>query len=179
MFPRGNNQFDNRFDFFEWSAPYYNSPNEVMLAIMELPIIGKTVKDIKVIGFVDNPTATQAALLGETLVNAGIELEDCWWENYTNLANVLIPWEVEACEPIQLIFDDNTTLEILPTERGGARIAMNSIPVEIVDGLNQSNFIANKYFAEIIGKTLESFNISVKNTQEYSINSYNVNRKKT
>lgn len=178
MLPRGNNQFNGRFDFFEWSAPYYENPKEVMLALMELPIIDKVVKDIKVIGSVDDPTRTRCSLLGETLLYAGIELEDYWWEKYPHMDSIQVPWEIEACEPFQIVFEDNTTLEILPTESGGARIATNSIPVEIVDGLNRSYFKAEIYYAEIIGKTLKSFEMRVKTTSEYSISQYSVNNKK-
>lgn len=174
MLPRGNNRFNGRFDFFEWSAPYYKTPEEVVRALMKLPLIGKSVKDIKVIGCVTGPDVT---VLSYAILNSGIELEDRWWETYPHIDDIRIPWEVCACEPFQLIFDDDTTLEILPTESGGARIAMNSIPVDIIDGLNNSNFNSYLFYNEIIGKTIKEINMRVISNSIDFISCYNVNNK--
>lgn len=172
MLPLGNDDFNGRFDFFEWSAPYYETPEEAVRAFMEFPLIGKTVKSIKVIGHVAEPAA---ATLSRAIIDAGIKLEDLWWEKYPHMDDIRIPWEVSACEPFQLIFDDDTTLEVLPAESGGARISMNSIPVEITNGLNDSNFNAPMFYNEIIGKTIKEIRMEVTAESKEHIGYYNVN----
>lgn len=168
--PRGKDQFNGRFDFFEWSAPYYSTPKEVFIAVRKLNIVGKTIKDIHVIGSV-------SSLIGhytiETiLTTAGIKLTDNWRNEYPHMDDVQVPWGVEACEPIQFIFDDDTTFEILPIGHGGARLAVNSIPVEITDGLNRSNLRSDILFAELKERQVQRFEMYINTTTKNHICEY-------
>ncbi|MBQ7178510.1 MAG: hypothetical protein IJS08_13930 [Victivallales bacterium] len=48
----GNNQFkDNTFDFWTWSAPILQTHEEVVAKIEELKLVGRTIKDIKAVGY--------------------------------------------------------------------------------------------------------------------------------
>ena len=168
----GKNHFGDRFDFFEWSAPFYEDSKEVYKAIQSLKIEGKTLKAINSIGtsqYVNWP------YLYDTITDAGIELGDLWWEKYEHISKVLVPWSIHLCEPLQFVFDDNTTLEILPTERGGARIGVNSIPVGLVNGLNQSNLDSNKLFQEFCGAKLRRIELSIQKKETHFINDYSIN----
>ena len=176
MLPRGNNRFNGRFDFFEWSAPYYESPEEVVMAIKELDVIGKTIKCVNVIGTVE--ALMDGWSLCSLLLDAGVDLEQISWKDYPRLDHIRAPWGVTACEPLQFVFEDNTTFEILPIGGGGARIAANSIPVEIKNGLNDSNFDANRFFAELAGKTLETLKIYVNTTDKKYIEEYTIKNNK-
>ena len=112
------------------------------------------------------------------LLDAGVDLEQISWKDYPRLDHIRAPWGVTACEPLQFVFEDNTTFEILPIGGGGARIAANSIPVEIKNGLNDSNFDANMFFAELAGKTLETLKIYVNTTDKKYIEEYNIKNNK-
>ena len=176
MLPRGKDQFNGRFDFFEWSAPYYSKPKEVFTAVHELQITGKTIKAIRVIGTVSalGSDSEVCTILSE----AGIDLSAVSWKDYAHLDDVKLPWGVKACEPIQFIFEDDTTFEILPIGDGGARLAVNSIPVEITDGLNRSNLRPDIFFAEFVGQQMKEFEMYVDKATKIRINEYTVENDK-
>ncbi|MBE6582179.1 MAG: hypothetical protein E7648_02815 [Ruminococcaceae bacterium] len=169
----GNNNFCGRFDFFEWSAPYYETPKEVYKALEKTGVIGKKLVAINAIGSC-NINSLGELYLYDTITAAGVELGDLWWEEYEKLDKVLVPWRFSMCEPIQFVFDDKTTLEIMPTQSGGARIGKNSIPAGLVNGLNHASINATDFFEELICKKLKDINIEIKSHQTEYINRYNV-----
>lgn len=175
---KGKDKFQGVFDFFEWSAPYYMNPKDVIRALDAIDYKGKRLKSINLIGIADNIGNTNNGLLYRKITEAGIELEDNWWETYPNIDKVMVPWEIEACEPVQLVFDDGTTLEFLPIGHGGARIGVNTIPAGMTEGLNHSNFDANCFFAEAIGKELRSIEMRVEKKTKQYISSYSLEREK-
>ena len=152
----GDNYFCDRFDFYKWSAPYYENPKEVFLALNKLGLKDKTLVSINAIGACRNIDNSGGTSLYWTIADAGIELGELWWERYEHLDSVLVPWNITLCEPIQFVFDDDTTLEILPIEDGGARIGVNTIPVGLVNGLNPSEVNATALFKEFIGRKLST-----------------------
>ena len=175
---RGNNDFNGTFDFFEWSAKYYMKPREVIRAISKMHIKGKDIKRINVIGYGSMPTGR----MHETIANAGIKLygsrksRGSIW-SYPHIDDVRVPWEVIVCEPIQIVFEDNTTLEILPIGEGGARVAENSIPIGLTDGLNHSNFDSNVLFSEAIGKKITDLKIYIDTSVTEYVSSWTLDRK--
>lgn len=170
----GESNFHGRFDFYEWSAPYYENPKEVYLALKSPAIEGKTLKSINAIG--------ACACIGKygwqdvyyTIADAGIELGDLWWEKYEHINDVRVPWRAGFCEPVQFVFDDDTTVEIFPTENGGARIGVNSIPIGLVDGLNKSDFNSNELFKEFLGLKLKSIDLRIKKKETHFVNDYSI-----
>lgn len=175
----GNNNFCGKFDFYEWSAPYYENSKEVYKALEKAGAIGKTLVAINAIGLCDNIGGTNGRYLYDTITAAGIDLGDLWLEEYEHLDKVLVPWRFSMCEPIQFVFDDKTTLEVMPTQSGGARIGENSIPTSIVNGLNYASVNASDFFQEFIGKKLKNIELKIKSQETQYINRYNVkNRKK-
>ena len=46
----GKDRFKDRFDFFEWSAPFYETPEEVYRALNKAGIEGKTLVAIHAVG---------------------------------------------------------------------------------------------------------------------------------
>lgn len=165
----GNNNFGERFDFFEWSAPYYETPNEVYNALISLNIYNKKITAINSIGA---GTCIEEYNLYYIIRDAGVKLGDMWWETYENMNDVLVPWRTALCEPLQLVFEDGMSLEILPFENGGARIGINSIPVGLVDGLNKNSVNTSKLFKELIGKSIESVELRVNTNATKYINRY-------
>lgn len=168
----GNGNFDGRFDFYKWSAPFFDTPEEVVRYVDSLNLEGKVLKRINTIGCGDNPGKTRNGLLYRKITEAGIELSGEWWHTYPNLDKVMVPCSVSLCEPIQFIFDDASSFEILPTESGGARVGINSIPHDISDGLNRSDFNADNFFKQLHGMRFDSFSVSVTETRRHYINKY-------
>ena len=166
---RGKNIFDGVFDFFEWSAKYYMKPIEIKNVLDSSHVYGKVIKKVNVIGIAHLSFATD---LSKMITGAGMELKDGWWESdgpnlYPHLDDIRIPWRAEACEPIQFVFEDGTTLEILPIGGGAARIGVNSIPKGLVEGLNHSDFDANCFFAEAIGKKINGIGVVTEKKETY------------
>lgn len=172
----GHDDFNGRFDFFEWSAPYYENPKEVFTVLNEMNLKGKRLVAINAVGSCRDIGRTNGVGLYQTIRNAGIEPGDNWWENYPHMDEVLIPWNIVLCEPIQLVFDDGNTLEILPIEDGGARIATNSIPVGMTDGLNDGGINTTKFFKELIGRKLNSIELRIRKKEEQHINEFSLKR---
>jgi len=170
----GKNDFGERFDFFEWTAPYYETPKEVYIALAGLNLNGKTLKSINAIGSCRGVGSKQS--LYRIIRQAGIDLEDNWEKTYKHIDKVLVPWELHSCEPLQFAFEDGTSLEILPIEEGGARIGINSIPVGLVDGLNRSNVDMNIFFRELLGRRLSDTNLYVETISTKTINGYTFKR---
>ena len=172
----GHNNFKGRFDFFEWSAPYYENPKEVFTALNELNLKGKRLAAIHAIGSCRDIGRTNGIGLYQTIRNAGIEPGDNWWENYPHMDEVLIPWNIVLCEPIQFVFDDGSTLEILPFDDGGARIGVNTIPAGMIDGLNDGEINASKFFEELIGRKLNNIELRIRKNEELHINEFSLKR---
>ena len=161
MLPKlGTDHFADRFDFYKWSAPFYKTPMDVVKRVLELGVEGKTLKSIRVIGKGDDPGKTRNGQLYRRLTDAGIDADWDWYETYPHLHKIQVPQSVLLYEPVQFIFTDGTSLEILPTEDGGARVGFCTIPQALTKGLNNANFSADIFFAELLGKKLESFSVT-------------------
>lgn len=174
----GHNDFNGRFDFFKWSAPYYENPKEVYTALDELNLKGKRLAAINAIGACRDIGRTNGIDLYQTIRNAGIEPGNNWRENYPYMEEVLIPWNIVLCEPIQFVFDDGSTLEILPFEYGGARIGTNSIPIGMIDGLNDGGINTSKFFEELIGRKLSNIELTIRKKEEQHINEFSLKQEK-
>ena len=92
-------QFDNRFDIFKWDATCYENPKDIVERLSYIK--GKRLKAIKVIGFSEISHGLDR-LLFNRLYSAGVEMKN-GYKDYDNLDNVLLPWSIDACEPLQFI----------------------------------------------------------------------------
>ncbi len=170
----GNNQFNNgRFDFFEWSAKYYTTPQEVLDALTAASFFQKEISAIYIIGAVQDNEWDRQFQAFEQLRFSGISFEEEKQLGYPHLNNVLLPREVEVCEPIQFVFADSSTLELLPLDSGGARIGVNTIPAGMVDGINRSEIDGNLFFAPALGCHFSSVDYCFEKGSEQS---YSVGR---
>ena len=174
----GDNNFCGRFDFYEWSAPYYENPKEVFLALSKSGVQDKTLVAIHAIGACRSIVNSGSTNLYWTIADAGIELGELWWKKYEHLDNVRVPWNITLCEPIQFVFDDGTTLEILPIEDGGARIGVNTIPVGLVNGLNPSEVNATALFKEFIGRKLNNIELKINYNETKHVNEFSIKKEK-
>jgi len=151
----GTNEFNGFFDPYIWSAPVFETPEEVAEEFNRISFSNKTLSCIRFIGSGQNIGACDAQFLSEE--------ETC-------------PRCIEVCEPMQFVFTDGSTFDFQPLEGGGARIACNSIPTEISEGLNQSDFDANMLFGDTVIDAkihLEEFKeIKTQTTELFNRNGY-------
>lgn len=114
--PDSNTRFPHGFDFFKWDAPYYDTPERVVAALYAAGIEGKALESIHV---------------------PGVGTDRQGDRFYTGEKHAFCLW---FQEPLQLIFEDGTTLEILPSHNGGARIGVNSLPVRVGSSVNHTTW---------------------------------------
>lgn len=150
------------FDMFKWNAPRYVNPVQIAQALKDLNLCEKKLKAIYIVGTCQEGEYWDRINLLDALRDVGIEpKDDNWWKD-SRLDNVKVPWELSVCEPVQLVFEDDLSVEIFPYDLDCVRIGVNSIPIGLTDGLNNGNIDANIFFEDFIGKELKG--ISVKNS---------------
>ena len=104
------------FNIYQWDAPCYETPEKVVAALYNADIQGKELERIHVPGL-------------------GTDREGDYY--YRGEKHPFCLW---FHEPLQLIFRDGTTLEILPLYNGGARIGRNSLPVGVKSRVNKTTW---------------------------------------
>ena len=162
----GDNTFDDRFDYYKWGAPIYETPEEILKALLASGCLGKTLKGVNVIGHINSYVNPYEHLC--------FELDEDGEKDYSDVIDqVLCPCEVTAYEPIQFVFEDGTTLDLLPMWRS-ARIDVNSIPVGMVDGMNHSDYDVNKLAPSFSGTKLNAIRLEevTKTKASFSIYPY-------
>ena len=143
---KGTDNYSDRFDFFRWSAPVYETPKEVTAALNQIDFRNKKLEAIRCIGAAE-VVGLHSPALYHAIVNAGIEPGAGWRETY--LSRMPIARKVSLCEPIQMVFTDGSTFEFMPMGDGGARFSQNCIPRTITDGLNRSNIDLNAFLGNL------------------------------
>lgn len=161
----GNDNFGDRFDSFVWSAPFYQTPDEAAEALQRSGVIGKQLLTIHAIGLHLDAGDICDGILYDRLEQAGLlpfdgNDDDRFLSHipqHPAVGKVRVPRSVELCEPVQFVFSDGTSLELLPLPGGGARIGINTIPPGLVNGLNDSTFRSDLFFRELSGGVLCTF----------------------
>lgn len=173
---KGLNDFNGRYDFFKWSAPIYETPEEVVRFMTDLRLGHKVVKSVSVIGAVDEIGGRERNNIYETLSRLGYTLEELSENGYDRMDKVLLPRKATIFEPVQIIFEDGDTLDFLPMQHGGARIAMNTIPAGLTYGMNRSNFDAHRLFGKPLkGAKIQNFSMETVETSTRNYSRRNVN----
>lgn len=165
-----------RFDYYTWDARLFETPQELIRFLCDLNLMGKKLKQINAIGAGKRLGAHEGDLYN-TIRRAGVELPD-GLDAYPNLDKVLVPWRVQLCEPVQLVFDDGMTLEILPVENGEYKIGINSLTEGVCDGLNRSNFDSNIFFGELLGCELSYFRVTSATTERVTLDPVTIDKPK-
>lgn len=153
----GKNCFaGNEFDFWEWSAPILQTPEEVIRCFHELKLKGRVIKDIIAVGLGYD---WREDGIEDKLYNAAKE-ETSSDEQYESEPKIILPQGAEVpCavtldEPLLLVFEDGDVLAVEFSEGSCVRMALNTIPTDIDPGINRKNFHANRLFANLIGKRI-------------------------
>lgn len=144
------NQYDDLKDISNWSAPVYETPNELMIALSEAKIIGRTIKSMRFVNHLES--------IGNCDISSLDNAKE-FVENYDD-----IPWMInkipEMLGPFIMEFEDGDRWEFEFGDDSSFRFSMNCLPEGLHDPINWSwDFDPNVIFEEIIGK--EIFNIGV------------------
>ena len=171
---KGTDNFDcNIFNWYDWSANYYESSEEVISYLQSLDVVNKKVKSIYAIGALCNRG------IGYIEEMALSRLHDCGiidsydlWEGDIDVSkdgrkfsreeslelidNVSIERKIILYEPLVITFEDDTTLELQICKNSRIRIGRNTIPKAVKDGTNKTELDITTLFGEFIeGKELE------------------------
>lgn len=148
----GNDRFNGWFDWFEWSAPVYETPYEVICGFREIGVTGKRITHVRTIGaaFEFDLESLQQSVLGN-LHKAGFPRN--YIMNIKNYDEYYVENVVSLSEPVIFTFDDGTTFEFMPHSNGSARMSVNTIPEKISCGLNNNNIDLMKIIPEKVFKS--------------------------
>ena len=166
----GKNDFKGFFDFFEWSAPVYEGAQEILESFFDMRIIGKKIKDIRVIGAA-NRLSEEALKLNifYELSKHGVPRENPIFKQ-DNYDDFQIKNQVSVNEPMVIEFINGSTFEFLPLPFERVRQSIGTVPDNIQDGMNWSNFI----FADAMGLSfLDSEIIDFKIYENVESQNYN------
>ncbi len=154
---KGNNAFpDNRFDYWSWSAPILQTPEEVIQKVHELQLVDRVVKNIIAVGMGYNWNDYS---IGEAVYQAIERMHPLLKEQVPNPDAFLpkgieIPCFAEIDEPLLIQFEDGDTLCICYDEGSCVRMELNTIPASIQPGTNRKTFHAERLFNDMIGKRI-------------------------
>ena len=158
----GNNAFRGRFDWYEWSAPEYRGAEEILRAVRKLAGTGKRLTGVRVIGAACNMTCSALENYEyEHAVRSGTVRSKEGMRDVRR--HLMIPQAVRLCEPFVLDFEGGTSLEFHPGGDLSARISVNAVPRQCMEGLNTPNFDADRLFGQYVrGRKLQDFFLAEK-----------------
>lgn len=138
----GNNEFkDNTFHYWTWSAPIFQTAEEVTAFVHEQKLIGRVIKDIRA---VSNGYNWHYGYF------SGIYKAICK-EDRKALDSLEFPCSVEIDDPLLIMFEDGDILGIDFSEGSSLRMGMNTLPWDIRPWLGDKNFHAGRLFGDILG----------------------------
>ncbi|MBQ9338665.1 MAG: hypothetical protein IJS14_15360 [Lentisphaeria bacterium] len=141
----GDNHFpENKFDFWTWSAPVLETPEEVVAKVRELKLIGRTIKDICVIGYNYN-------FDGDPYYDIFKAIQQ---KDEKALATLEFPCLIRIDEPLLIRFEDGDVLGIDFSEGSSVRMDLNTLPWDIGSTINGKNFSAGRMFKEVLGRKI-------------------------
>ena len=160
---KGRDEFpEHKFDFWNWSAPILQTPDEVIRKARELRLTDRVVKDIIAVGEGYNWTEEwldeavyQAIERMHPLLKAQVSDSDAFLPRGVDLL-----CQAQIDEPLLIIFEDGDTLGISYDEGSCVRMSLNSIPLDIQPGINMKSFHAGRLFHHMIGKRIAAVEVT-------------------
>ena len=176
----GTNDFiDNNYNKYKWSANLYETAEEIHRFFTHIGIYGKRVIKIDAIGCMPSSFGHWKALAIDALKQAGyiryrnarkdeIELYDGTVRSANDCEEIFRHARTERRvtleEPLRILFEDGSTLELQPIAGKGLRIGYNTLPAEMKDGINHHQFDLNDLFASCLsGEKFDSFHMKSAN----------------
>ncbi len=168
------NKSENFFDIHNWKPEFFDSAQKINDAIRLFNLKSKKIKAVHTIGVAQNLDSWSCeSLLRRTLADVGVPYVDIDNGIYPYIDDTLLEREVEICEPVVFVFDDNTTFEVMPNGKDGLWMSVNQISSQILDGTNHHNYDSELFFHKLKGKSIEGMRvIESKYTCDYGQSSY-------
>ena len=157
------------FDFHKWQFKMGRTAKEINSILDEYGVKNKKIVKVSAIGIAENLEEwryRREAVLAA--YNSGVPRDTIINGDYPYMDNILLPCRVRICEPFILIFDDGTTLELMPVDGDSLMIGYNSIPAELTDGVNERNFDPNALFYRIFCNKISDISIQTRITTSES-----------
>ncbi len=166
------------FDWHSWDPVFCRTQEEINAALVSLGIKGKTIDEVHVIGAARNMVPWRyTQIVDDAIVDAEMSCEEMESEEYP-VDFALVPYEVEICEPVVILFTDGTTFELMPREPEGMLMSVNQIPPETLDGTNHHNFDSKTFFRCLHGRSISDIEtIRCRTTVTSGTSSYREERK--
>lgn len=157
------------FDIHEWNYEIYDTVAEVRSVLEHFGVYGKRISNIHVVGAAEEFNDRGLFLeMRRQLANRGVSYEDIDSGRYPHIERTPLPREVRVCEPVVFVFEDGSTLEMMPTFGGRMRLSANQINKELLDGTNESNFHAERMFKSAKGCSVSRVRLSRTRDLEYN-----------
>lgn len=145
-----------RFDRYKWEPKLFETPQEIDSAISTFGIREKKIKEVHVIGaglnMLEWAYTRDARRL---LASVGVPYEQIDSGEYP-LDTVLLPYEVMICEPVVILFTDDSTFEVMPNGSNGLFMSVDQISKDTLDGTNDHNFNSVTFFECLKGRSIDS-----------------------
>ena len=169
-YTNGKDEFANgEFESKDWSAPYMVSYNEIKARMDSFNLVGRKIKDIRVIGlsYMHRRDWIEEAAYNY-LEESGLPEEEIRKaSDYENISDgFLFSRYMEIDEPILFWFDDGDHFEIVTEQEPEYRMSMNKIPWWIEPGVNMPNAEASIVFSPCINATIERIEYDTKTITE-------------
>lgn len=148
------------FEKHNWHPETFETKKAIRDFFKRNHISEKRIKKINTIGFAANMTASSCEFhVRDRLAKVGVPYEVINSGEYPWFETTLLPCEADICEPVVIVFDDGTTLEMKPIEGQKLQMSVNQINENIIDGTNQSNYHSDILFQSIITSTIRDVSI--------------------
>lgn len=139
----------------DWKPRICRTVKEIHSVLEDFGFFKKKIKCLKAIGMANNLDFYQK------LKVRGFSDEDIFSGNIQHYKSTSFAREAKLCEPFFIVFEDDSSLEIMPCKTESALlIGANQIPIDIKDGLNHSNFKSENLFSPLCGTEIESVEIT-------------------
>ena len=159
---------DNAFDWHDWKYSVCRTPEEVRNLLELHHILGKRISAVHAIGAMCEPDPWFKAY--PILEAAGVPL-DVMSNRYPYMDDILLPVEAELCEPVIIVFEDGTTLDLQARYGKELRVSVNEIGSDVCDGTNHSNFDAESLFSSLSGHAIRDVAYYLRRTEHRSARS--------
>ena len=144
------------YDKYMWKPKVFETAEEINCFLRENQISKKLIRKINTIGAAFNMSKrAYTEALEEILADIGVSQKDIDAGRYPPWTDmILMPCEVRLCEPTVIIFTDDTTLELMPTDDQKLLMSVNQIPAAVTDGLNHRNYNPRILFKNVVGSSI-------------------------
>ena len=145
----------NPFDIQEWKPTFCKTEEELKTFWEEHQIARKKIMKINAIGIALNMDGwALGERIQETLSSAGVtdELMQKVYKDWDWYDNIQLNAELKLWEPIVLVFEDRSTVELMIFPDGVLGVSVNQIDPDTTEGTNHGDCDANILFSEMLSR---------------------------